>query len=729
MPTMSGSRRAQFLQRLEQVIQSAAHAAECAAAAVYVTGDGDTGELVRSAGGDFAPLLTREEHLEICQSLHEATGGVLITDDTLAVASAFPLSALPDWSGCPSRFAAAVRIRDAQDRSIGLLILADHKARAGLSAAKTYVFKAHAAQLAESLAYETVKDQLASGQAGVTERLRLLESVVVNAKDSILITEAEPIGLPGPRIVYCNAAFTRATGYSEEEVIGKTPRILQGERTDPLNRALIRASLSQWKPIEIEMINYRKDGEPFWVELSIVPVADERGWFTHWVSVQRDITERKNAEEIRTRVRVAEAGNASLQTLTNELRRALDAAEAANVAKSEFLANMSHEIRTPLNGVLGMTQALWMDVLTPAQRERVSIIRDSGQSLLAVLNDVLDLSKIESGRFELEVIEFDLEEVAHGVCAAYTETANRNGVSFGLALAEQARGRWRGDSVRIRQILYNLVSNALKFTAQGEVHVEIDRAAEGGLSIRVRDTGIGIASDKLPQLFSKFYQTDSSNTRRFGGTGLGLAICRQLCELMDGQISAESVEGQGSTFCVRLPIEQVTAGAAHSTRSTDDAEVEQGREPRFIGEGQRVLAAEDNAANQLVLRALLQAFDITPTIVGNGLLAVQACSREAFDLILMDVQMPEMDGVTATGLIRAREAELGQPRTPIIALSANAMSHQVREYLAAGMDGHIAKPINIEHLAAALSRFSAPSTPDDATCPDIEHPHPQAAAA
>jgi PAS domain S-box-containing protein len=696
---------AAFRLRLEQLVQSVAHSAECVAAAFYFSSANGGADLALGVGAGFASSIRPNHHVALSKAIAASNRQLVIVDDTLAGDFPVPLTILPDWLGQPTRFFAAVRVSDAEHRPIGLLVLADHKPRPGLSTAKTYVLQAQAAQLAETLAFQALRRRGEFVKPVVVERLRLLESVVVNAKDAILITEAEPTSLPGPRIVYCNAAFTRTTGYAEEEIIGKTPRILQGEHTDPQSRALIRSSLAQWKPVEIEMLNYKKDGEPFWVELSIVPVADDSGWYTHWVSVQRDVTERKSAEEIRTRVRVAEAGNASLQTLANELRCALEAAEAANVAKSQFLANMSHEIRTPLNGVLGMTQALWMDELTPAQRERVAIIRDSGKALLAVLNDVLDLSKIEAGHLELELIEFDLAEVARGVCAAYTEAANRNGVSFGLTLADEVRGRWRGDSVRIRQILYNLVSNALKFTAQGEVQVHLDRTPQGALRMRVRDTGIGMAADKLPALFSKFYQTDSSNTRRFGGTGLGLAICRQLCDLMGGSITAESVEGEGSTFCVVLPIEQVDAGSQLLEPTPSSAESAGQAAFAKVRSDLRVLAAEDNASNQLVLRALLQAFDITPTVVGNGKLAVEACQRESFDLVLMDVQMPEMDGVAATALIRAWETQRGLARTPIIALSANAMSHQVREYLATGMDGHISKPINVDQLAETLLRF------------------------
>jgi signal transduction histidine kinase/AmiR/NasT family two-component response regulator len=465
----------------------------------------------------------------------------------------------------------------------------------------------------------------------------------------------------------------------------------------------IRAALAAWKPIEIELLNYKKNGEPFWVELSICPVADSTGWYTHWISVQRDVTERKAAEAVRLRAESAEAGNQRLQAMAHDLREALDSAEEANRSKSQFLANMSHEIRTPLNGVLGMTQALWADDLTPAQRERVSIIRDSGRALLAVLNDLLDLSKIEAGHLELEIIEFNIEEVAIGISSVYTEMANRKGVSFSVSLAEDVRGVWLGDSIRVRQILYNLVSNALKFTSRGDVKVRLDTTDDGQLRIRVMDTGVGIPADKVGNLFTNFYQTDSSNTRRFGGTGLGLAICRQLCELMGGAINVESREGEGSTFWVTLPLKRIAERDSGlnlaSLDPTGDAE------PAAIDVSElRVLAAEDNASNQLVLRALMQAFNILPVIVDDGLEAVDAAKVQTFDIILMDIQMPTMDGIAATAAIRAWEAERSQSRTPIIALSANAMTHQIQTYLAAGMDGHVAKPIDIGRLAEVLEK-------------------------
>jgi PAS domain S-box-containing protein len=544
---------------------------------------------------------------------------------------------------------------------------------------------------------------MAKRESKVSERLRLLESVVVHAKDAIIITQAEHADSDSPKIVYCNAAFCNITGYSEEEVIGRSPRMLQGPDTDQATRAKIRAALAAWKPIEIELLNYKKNGEPFWVELSICPVADSTGWYTHWISVQRDVTERKAAEAVKLRAEFAEAGNQRLQAMAHDLREALNAAEEANRSKSQFLANMSHEIRTPLNGVLGMTQALWADDLTPAQRERVSIIRDSGRALLAVLNDLLDLSKIEAGHLDLELIEFNIEEVAIGVGSVYTEMANRKGVSFGVSLAEDVRGVWLGDSIRIRQILYNLVSNALKFTARGDVKVRLETTQDGQLCISVTDTGVGIPADKVGKLFTNFYQTDSSNTRRFGGTGLGLAICRQLCELMGGAIDVESREGEGSTFRVKLPLKRVAA--RDCVLNPDGQDYIGAGEPAFVDVAElRVLAAEDNASNQLVLRALMQAFNILPVIVDDGLEAVDAATTQDFDIILMDIQMPTMDGIAATAAIRAWERERSRSPTPIIALSANAMTHQIQTYLATGMDGHVAKPIDIGRLAEVLEK-------------------------
>jgi len=375
-------------------------------------------------------------------------------------------------------------------------------------------------------------------------------------------------------------------------------------------------------------------------------------------------------------------------------RAARASAEAANHAKSQFLANMSHEIRTPLNGVLGMAQAMEHDALTDLQRERLDVIRKSGDMLLAILNDILDLSKIEAGKLELEQASFDLEDLARGAHAAFTAIANRKGLSFSLTVEGSAAGAYLGDSTRVRQILYNLVSNALKFTETGEVRVRIFGQPRG-FGMTITDTGVGIEPDRVAHLFQKFEQADASTTRKFGGTGLGLSICRELAHLMGGAITMESVIGRGSVFTVTLPLDRsAEAGALAAIASAPEAE---------LGERTlRVLAAEDNPVNQMVLKTLLHQAGVHPLLVGDGQAALAAWEAGDWDLILMDMQMPVMDGLDATRAIRAREAVTGRMRTPIIALTANVMSHQIATYIEAGMDRFVGKPIEVGELFAAI---------------------------
>jgi signal transduction histidine kinase/CheY-like chemotaxis protein len=425
------------------------------------------------------------------------------------------------------------------------------------------------------------------------------------------------------------------------------------------------------------------------------------------------------AENFNELLRALKSYDDNLQQALGDLTTARDSAEEANVAKSHFLANMSHEIRTPLNGILGMAQVMALSPLTEAQAERLGVIRQSGATLLSVLNDLLDLSKIEAGCMEVEALAFDITEVASGAYATFTTLANAKGLSFAFAVSSDAEGIWCGDSVRLRQILYNLIANALKFTNEGSVQVAIEADGTGAskaLSICVSDTGIGIAPDVIPRLFEKFVQADSTTTRRFGGTGLGLTICRHMARLMGGEITVESVLGQGTTFRVLLPLPWIgpVAHAPSPPAMHDDQDAEAGA----ALEGLRILAAEDNATNQLVLKTILHSMGVEPLIVENGAQAVAAWSPGAFDLVLMDIQMPVLDGIAATREIRRREAEFGVSRTTIVALSANAMKHQVEEYLAAGMDGHLAKPIQVELLyatllAAADGRLVSGRAPDE----------------
>jgi PAS domain S-box-containing protein len=444
----------------------------------------------------------------------------------------------------------------------------------------------------------------------------------------------------------------------------------------PAAEALWEQHLAEGTPYKTQFRLMQVDGPHRWVEGASEAIRGSDGEVERVIGAIRDIDREKRNEL--------------------DLVKARDAAEAANRAKSTFLATMSHEIRTPLNGVLGMTQAMAADELSPSQRERLEVVRQSGEGLLAILNDVLDLSKIEAGKLELEEAEFSISEVARSAHAAFTALANAKALRFDLKIDPAAQGIYRGDATRVRQILYNLVSNGLKFTQIGEVRVLVE-ADEPGLRLTISDTGMGIPADRLKDLFQKFEQADTSTTRRFGGTGLGLAICRELAELMGGSISAQSAEDQGSCFIVELPLVRVSDEATAAKAGPKAAPATEAPSMPL-----RVLAAEDNEVNQLVIRTLLEQAGIEPLVVADGAQALEAWAREPWDLILMDVQMPLMDGPTATRELRRREAAEGRVRTPVIALTANAMAHQSAEYLAAGMDAIVAKPIDVNRLLEAM---------------------------
>jgi PAS domain S-box-containing protein len=388
--------------------------------------------------------------------------------------------------------------------------------------------------------------------------------------------------------------------------------------------------------------------------------------------------------------------------LESETAAARAEAEAANQAKSEFLANMSHEIRTPLNGVIGVAAALAQTELSPAQSEMVGLIQISGHTLERVVSDVLDFSKIEAGRLEIETQPFDLRSETDRLLEMYRLRADEKGLGFAVEYGEGAAGWFCGDAVRIKQVLGNLVSNAIKFTAEGEVRATIDVRADAGpamaeLVLKVRDTGIGIDEGFAGRLFQRFSQADGSITRRFGGTGLGLSICQALVELMGGEIDVTSAPGRGSCFRVRLPLQPLEAPQlGHTSAAADPVEA--------AGvQGLRVLLAEDHEINRRVVELILGPLGVSLTTAVNGAEAVSAYETGAFDLVLMDMQMPVMDGLAATRAIRLAEAARpGGAATPIIMLSANAMRQHREEALAAGADLHLAKPITAASLLGAV---------------------------
>ncbi len=521
-------------------------------------------------------------------------------------------------------------------------------------------------------------------------RLRFLEMAVEQSLEPVLITEAEPIDEPGPRIVYANRAFSEVTGYSLDEVRGRNPRMLQGPGTDRGTLDRIRAALSHWEPIRAELKDYRKDGSEFWVEMVIWPVADANGWYTHWVAVQRDITQKKHIEE--------------------QMQQAREAAELASLAKSRFLANMSHEIRTPLAAILGHSEILENLPGTPA--ENVQAISRNCRHLLQIVGSVLDLSKIEAGKFDPEWVDYCPWRLALEVAATQRLHASEKGVTLTTVATGPLPARCRMDPTLTHQVLLNLVNNAVKFTQVGgsvAVRVEAVHAQAGaGIELRysVEDTGIGINAAQAARIFNPFEQGDNTTTRKYGGTGLGLNIASQLIELMGGAIAVQSQPGVGSRFTMTLPCQSSEPDAAW-TMPPADAESEPAdapantrtrpSAPRLQG---RLLLADDNPDNRLILNYHLRPTGLEVIMAENGRQAVEQGLARSFDAILMDMQMPEVDGYCATQQLRAAGYA-----GPIIALTAHAMPEDRQRCLQAGCTDYLAKPVPAAGLYTMLCRY------------------------
>lgn len=444
-------------------------------------------------------------------------------------------------------------------------------------------------------------------------------------------------------------------------------------------------------------------GVPYDVEVELVTAKGRKLWAR---AVGRPIV----LNGVVTRVVGTFQDITAIRDERQTLATALAAAEAATLAKSQFLATMSHEIRTPMNGVIGMLDLLKAEGVTEKQAERLRVARQSADVLLVLLNDILDLSKLDADKVPIEAVPMSVSAVIGGVLDLFAPMIEEKGLRLQRPPESDLAMHVVGDAVRIRQILSNLVGNAIKFTARGEITVgacyDADRQA---LSVTVADTGIGITPDQLERLFEPFVQADLTTTRRFGGTGLGLSISRRLARLMDGEIHVTSVEGEGTTFEVVLPLRPADTSAERLSPASPPPIPEN-------GEPLKILVAEDNAVNQMLITALLEADGHEITVAQNGAKAVAAVEKGAFDVILMDVQMPVMDGIEASKAIRARED--AKARLPIIAVTANAMLGDKEACLSAGMDDYLAKPIDAAALKGLLSQYrpatSAPATEDEA---------------
>lgn len=546
----------------------------------------------------------------------------------------------------------------------------------------------------------------------------MLAAVVETSGAGLVVSDATR---PDHPIVYCNRAFLDMIGYEAEEVIGRNGDFLQGPDTDPDTAAAIRAALAEARPLSVEVLNYRKDGSAFWNALTLRPVPEAGGASdgrARWIAGScADVTQSRRSQE---ELRAAEDQLTRLAAETFALAEKLDgaredaeaariAAENASSAKSRFLAMMSHELRTPMTAVIGMGDLLMGTGLNDQQKAFVKTLRSSAGTLMTILNDVLDFSKIEAGQLTLEEIDFSLPRLVDDVVQLFLVRAAAKGLSLSASIADDTPRHIRGDPTRLRQVLFNLVSNAIKFTDRGTIEIAVwspDPPADAApadapvtLRFEVEDNGIGMTPEQRARLFDAFVQADVSTSRKYGGTGLGLAICKRLVEAMGGEITVASTPGRGSTF--RFSIRSRLAEAPPVG--------ELGARPALPGAAEtpeptqvplRLLLAEDNDINRMLVVAMMTRIGHRIDAVADGRAALDAIVAADYDALILDMEMPVLDGRSTARAIRRMDGPVA--RIPIVGLSADALPEHRDGHLAAGLDAYLTKPIDWDQLNAVL---------------------------
>jgi len=515
------------------------------------------------------------------------------------------------------------------------------------------------------------------------------------------------------KFILINRQFEKLFHITKKEIVGKTDHDLYPKEMADVYRSNDQRVIKMDAPLEMEESAAHDDGLHTYISIK-VPLHDVHGNIYAVCGISTDISERKKSEDLLKNYNLKLAQ--SVKNRTNELKIAKEEAEAANRAKSAFLANMSHEIRTPMNAILGLNHLALKTSLTPQQLDYLQKIDTSANSLLRLINDILDFSKIEADKLEMEYDDFSLAEVFSNLESLINVKLSEKELTYSLTVDESIPPWLMGDSLRLNQILTNLVTNAIKFTHQGgiSINVQMINSSEKNITLRfmVQDTGIGMSQEQIEQLFQSFHQADTSITRKYGGTGLGLTISKRLIEMMGGEIDVESKVGKGSKFMFTACFD---ISKQYKTKRFESVSIQ---EISSMLKDKHVLLVEDNEINQQVAREFLGHVCIKATVAQNGQEAVEISKGNDFDCILMDIQMPVMDGYSATRMIRKREASQGADslNRPIIAMTADAMTDDRKRCLAAGMNDFISKPIKPEILYAALLRWLKPDSPLGFSC-------------